>query len=57
MDDKILSTSEAAEILGVVDSRIRQLILNKEIPAVKFGRAWMIKASDLGEYQKKKTMR
>lgn len=43
----LLSTVEAAEIVGVTDSRIRQLILAKKLPAVKIGNTNLIKKQDL----------
>ncbi len=45
--DKWLTTQEAAEKLGVTDSRVRQLILEGRLPAQKFGRANMIREEDL----------
>jgi len=54
MDDRVLSTKKAAEKLGVSDSRIRQLILCGELPAMKFGRDWGVKESDLLEYVNKR---
>lgn len=47
MDTKLLSTSQAAEILGVDDSRVRQLILSGKLPSMQVGRAHLIKESDL----------
>lgn len=39
-----LTTSELAETVGLTDIRIRQMILNGEIKAERFGRAYMIDA-------------
>lgn len=47
METKLLSTSQAAEILGVDDSRIRQLILSGRLPSMQVGRAHLIKEADL----------
>jgi len=44
---KYLTTKQAAEILGVDDSRIRQLILAGRLKAEKFGHAWMIRPKAL----------
>ena len=44
---ELLTTQEAAEELGVTDSRVRQLIIDGKLPAQKFGRSHMIKRSDL----------
>lgn len=49
-----LTTKEAAEILNVTDSRIRQMILKKSLPAQKFGHVNMIDKSDV-ELAKKRT--
>jgi excisionase family DNA binding protein len=53
--DTFLTTRQAAERLGVSDSRIRQLILDGKLAAVKAGRDWLIKASDLRLMEKRKT--
>ena len=45
--NEFLTTQEAAEELGVTDSRVRQLILDGKLPARKFGRSHVIKRSDL----------
>ena len=43
----LITTTETAERLGVIQSRIRQLILREQLPAQKFGRDWMIDEADL----------
>jgi excisionase family DNA binding protein len=53
--DTFLTTQQAAEGLGVSDSRIRQLILVGKLAAVKAGRDWLIKVSDLKLMEKRKT--
>ena len=45
--DEYLTTQQAAERLGITDSRVRQLILEGRLPGQKFGRSNMIRASDL----------
>jgi len=47
MSDTLLTTSQAAEFLGVTPSRIRQLILENRLPAMKVGRDRLIKKNDL----------
>ena len=48
MPDKIISTREAAEILGVSDSRIRQLISSDDLQARgTFGRATQLHRRDV----------
>lgn len=44
---EFLTTQEAAEELGVTDSRVRQLIIDGKLQAQKFGRSHMIRRSDL----------
>ncbi|HEX8289806.1 MAG TPA: helix-turn-helix domain-containing protein [Pyrinomonadaceae bacterium] len=46
MDKKLLTTQETAQLLGLTDGRVRQMILDGTIPAEKFGRQNMIKRSD-----------
>ena len=46
--DKLLTVKEAAAILGLSDSGVRRLILNRVLPAERIGgRLLVIKASDL----------
>src|SRR3712207_668214 len=45
--DKIMTTTEAAERLGVSAPRVRQMVLRGQLPSAKFGRDLMIKESDL----------
>lgn len=47
MSDELLTTQQAADVLGVSDSRVRQLIISGKLPAQSFGRSHMIKRSDL----------
>src|SRR5262249_39744913 len=51
----LMTTGQAAQRLGVSDSRIRQLILDGKLAAVKAGRDWLIKASDLRRLERRKT--
>jgi excisionase family DNA binding protein len=44
---KYLTTKQSAEILGVDDSRIRQLILAGRLKATKAGRDWLITSKAL----------
>jgi excisionase family DNA binding protein len=44
---KLLTTSEAAEQLGISRRQIRTLIERDQLPAEKQGRDWFIRASDL----------
>ena len=45
--DGMLTTEEAAERLGVTTGRVRQMIVNGQLPTQKFGHVHMIKESDL----------
>ena len=44
---EFVTTQQAAEELGVTDSRVRQLVLDGTLPAEKFGRSHMIRRRDL----------
>ena len=44
---KLLSTTEAAEQLGISRRQVRTLIERGKLSAEKVGRDWFIKASDL----------
>ena len=54
---KLINTKKAGEILGVNDSRIRQLILAGRLPARKIGRDWLIKKRDLKKVENRKVGR
>ncbi len=45
-----LTTKQAAEFLGVTDSRIRQLILEGKLTAQKFGHLNMVNKSDIKNF-------
>lgn len=44
---KIFTTKQAAKILKVNDSRVRQFILSGRLPAHKLGHIWIIQQKDL----------
>jgi excisionase family DNA binding protein len=44
---KLLTTKEVAEILGVTQTRVQQLILNGRLPAQRMGRDNFIREEDL----------
>lgn len=45
--DNWLTTQQAADKLGVTQGRIRQMIVDGQLPTQKFGHVHMIKESDL----------
>jgi excisionase family DNA binding protein len=45
--DEMLTTLQVAERLGVTAGRVRQMIVDGQLPAVKLGRDNFIKATDL----------
>ena len=49
---KLLSTSQAAELIGVNDSRIRQLIRDGQIQAVQVGRAYLLDESIVKAFER-----
>ena len=51
---KFINTKEAAKLLGVNDSRVRQLILAGRLPAQKVGRDWIIRERDLAKVADRK---
>jgi excisionase family DNA binding protein len=54
---KIINTKQAAKLLGVNYSRVRQLILAGRLPALKIGRDWIIKERDLKKVADRKVGR
>ena len=52
--NKVLTVKQAAKILKVNDSRVRQFILEGRLPATKFANAWMIKEKDLAMIKDRK---
>jgi excisionase family DNA binding protein len=47
MEEALLTTTEAAERLGITPMRVRQLIRAGRLPSQQFGRDHLIKESDL----------
>ena len=48
--EKFYTTEEAAQLLGVTASRIRQLILEKRINSQKIGRDHIIPQNELSQF-------
>lgn len=51
---KLMTVGEVAQVLGVIDRRVRQLIEDKTLPAEKVGRDWIIRKRDLDGYMAKR---
>ncbi len=51
---KLITTSEAAEKLGISIDRVQALIRAGRLPATKFGRVYMINEKDLAKVQDRK---
>jgi excisionase family DNA binding protein len=48
----VLTTAQAAAVLGVDPSQVRRLIIDGKLKAQRFGlRAWMINERDLARFQ------
>ncbi len=45
--DKLLSTAEVAAHLGVTRQRVLELITGERLPAMKVGRAYVVRSGDL----------
>lgn len=50
--DELMTAAQAAELLGVNDSRIRQMIREEGLKAQRFGRSWMLRRGDVEEYSR-----
>lgn len=50
MQDNLLTTKDAAQLLGVSASRVRQLILEGRIPSIKMGRDLLVKRDALEQF-------
>lgn len=53
MEDKLLTRAEAQQVLRVSTCTMFNLIRCQEIPAMKIGKSYRIKQSDLNEYLEK----
>ncbi len=51
---RLLTTKDAASALGVNDSRVRQLILAGQLPAMKLGRDWVIEERNLKKVENRR---
>lgn len=50
--DKYVTTAEAAEIIGCVDSRVRQLLREGTLDGERVGRDWLVVKKSAERYAK-----
>jgi excisionase family DNA binding protein len=55
MDKKTYTTNEAAAELGISSARVRQMVIDKSLPASRFGRALVITAEAIETAKQRKT--
>ena len=53
MEDKLLTRAEAQQVLRVSTCTMFNLIRTQEVPAIKIGRSYRIRQSDLNKYLEK----
>jgi excisionase family DNA binding protein len=53
----LLTTKEAAELLGVTPRRVTAMIQSEQLPAEKFGRDYLIQERDLKQVADRKVGR
>jgi excisionase family DNA binding protein len=49
-----ITTEEAASILKLTSSRVRQLVRSEILRAVKFGRDWQVERQSVEEYARRR---
>jgi excisionase family DNA binding protein len=47
-----LTVEEAADLIGVDGSQVRRYCIDKKLPAVKVGKAWLIKRRDVQRFKR-----
>ena len=47
MADDLLTCHEAADIIGITDARVRQLIRDGALPGIRKGRFWLVRRRDV----------
>lgn len=57
MEDRLLTTLEVAERLGVHRTRINVLIQEGRLPATRYGKSFLVKESDLALVAERKAGR
>ncbi len=53
-EDRLLSTVEVAEQLGVTRQRVLELINEKRLTAIKVGRNYVVRAADLAAVERRR---
>ena len=53
-EDRLLSTVEVAEQLGVTRQRVLELINDKRLTAIKVGRNYVVRAADLAAVERRR---
>ncbi len=53
MTDRLITTTEAAEILGISTSRVRQFIIDGRLQSTKLGRDQFLKQADVEDFASK----
>lgn len=53
-EDRLLSTVEVAERLGVTRQRVLELINEKRLAAIKVGRNYVVRAADLATVERRR---
>jgi len=54
-NDRLLTTNEAAKLIGVTPGRIWQLIQSKELPGVRVGTLWLVPEKELEKFRVRRT--
>lgn len=49
---KPLTTAEFASLVGITQSRVTAMIRSKKLPAKKYGRDWLIPATEVKRWEK-----
>jgi excisionase family DNA binding protein len=52
-EEKFLTVTEIAERLRLDVTRVRLLIRQERLPATKYGKTWLVKESDVREFERK----
>lgn len=57
MDEKLITTTDAAKMMGVSASRVRQLILEGRLMSVKLGRDQLLRRDDVEAFSTEPRLR